>query len=137
MAYKCHQSKAHLCNKHAVESASSNAKPVRWKDYLCREEVFTNTDFNKLKEKYIFSVQLKYFNSICEKCNLLSVCRTKKSKKSLHVRKSFFYYYYFVYLLLSINWLMISALHLIWYTHPDVITDDGRKLTFFNLKMPR
>ncbi len=39
--YNCGQPKAHLCNNHAVWSASWYATPVRWIDYLGKGEVLT------------------------------------------------------------------------------------------------
>ncbi len=54
-------SKAHLCNNHAVLSASWYATPVRWMDYLGKGEVLTNTYLdrfvNNIWEK--FSVVIK------------------------------------------------------------------------------
>ncbi len=46
VAFYCGQPKAHLCNNHAVESASWYATPVRWMDYLGKE-VLTNTDLDR------------------------------------------------------------------------------------------
>ncbi len=52
----CGQPKAHLCNNHAVYSASWYATPVRWMDYLVKGEVLTNTDLdrfvNNIWDKY-------------------------------------------------------------------------------------
>ncbi len=45
VAFYCGQPKAHLCNNHAVWSASWYATPVRWMDYL--DKVLTNTDLDR------------------------------------------------------------------------------------------
>ncbi len=45
VTFYCGQPKAHLCNNHAVQSASWYAKPVRWMDYLSK--VLTNTDLDR------------------------------------------------------------------------------------------
>ncbi len=47
MAFCCGQPKAHLCNNHAVWSASWYATPVRCMDYLGKGEVLTNTDLDR------------------------------------------------------------------------------------------
>ncbi len=47
VAFYCGQPKAHLCNNHAVWSASWYATPVRWMDYLGKGEVLTNTDLDR------------------------------------------------------------------------------------------
>ncbi len=47
VAFYCGQPKAHLCNNHAVQSASWYATPVRWMDYLGKGEVLTNTDLDR------------------------------------------------------------------------------------------
>ncbi len=47
VAFYCVQPKAHLCNNHAVLSASWYATPVRWMDYLGKGEVLTNTDLDR------------------------------------------------------------------------------------------
>ncbi len=47
VAFYCGQSKAHLCNNHAVWSVSWYATPVRWMDYLGKGEVLTNTDLDR------------------------------------------------------------------------------------------
>ncbi len=47
VAFYCGQPKAHLCNNHAVYSASWYATPVRWMDYLGKGEVLTNTDLDR------------------------------------------------------------------------------------------
>ncbi len=46
-AFYCGQPETHLCNNHAVSSASWNATPVRWMDYLGKGEVLTNTDLDR------------------------------------------------------------------------------------------
>ncbi len=47
-AFYCGQPETpHLCNYHAVSSASWNATPVRWMDYLSKGEVLTNTDLDR------------------------------------------------------------------------------------------
>ena len=57
------QPEAHLCNIHAVRSAT----PVRWMDYLCRGEVLTDADLdrsvNNIWDKWIFCVYRKSFRS--------------------------------------------------------------------------
>ncbi len=47
MPNSCGQLKAHLCNNHAVQSASWYVTPVRWMDYLGKREVLTNTDLDR------------------------------------------------------------------------------------------
>ncbi len=47
VAFYCNQPKTHLCNNHAVYSASWYATPVRWMDYLSKGEVLTNTDLDR------------------------------------------------------------------------------------------
>ena len=47
VAFYCPQLKVHLCNDHAVKSASCYATPIRWLDYLCKGEMLTNRDLNK------------------------------------------------------------------------------------------
>jgi hypothetical protein len=47
VAFYCSQHKVHLCNDHAVYSASWYATPVRWMDYLGKWEKLTNRDVNK------------------------------------------------------------------------------------------
>ncbi len=47
VAFYCGQPKAHLCNNHAVKSASWYTTPVRWMDYLGKGEVLTNTDLDR------------------------------------------------------------------------------------------
>ena len=39
--------KVHLCNDHALYSASWYATPARWMDYLGKGEMLTNSDVNK------------------------------------------------------------------------------------------
>ncbi len=41
----------HMCNNHAVQSASWYATPVRWMDYLSKGEVLTNTDLDRFVNK--------------------------------------------------------------------------------------
>ncbi len=50
VAFYCGQPKAHLCNNHAVLSASWYATPGRWMDYLDKE-VLTNTDLWTIFER--------------------------------------------------------------------------------------
>ncbi len=47
VVFYCGQSKAHLCNNHAVYSTSWYATAVRWMDYLGEGEVPTNTDLDR------------------------------------------------------------------------------------------
>ncbi len=47
VAFYCGQPKAHLCNYHAVKSASWYATPVRWMEYLGKRVVLTNTDLDR------------------------------------------------------------------------------------------
>jgi hypothetical protein len=47
VAFYCPKHKVHLCNDHAVWSASWHATPVRWMDYLGKWEMLTNRDVNK------------------------------------------------------------------------------------------
>ncbi len=47
VAFYCGQPKTHLCNNHAVKSASWYATTVRWMDYLGKGEVLTNTDLDR------------------------------------------------------------------------------------------
>ncbi len=48
VTFYCGQPKTHLRNNHAVQSASSYARPVRWMDYLGKGEVLTNTDLDRI-----------------------------------------------------------------------------------------
>ena len=47
VAFYCPQHKVHLCNDHAVNSASSYASTVRWMDYLGKGEMLTKRNVNK------------------------------------------------------------------------------------------
>ena len=51
VAFYCPRHKVHLCNYHAVESASWYATPVRWMDYLGEGEMLANRDVNNIWEK--------------------------------------------------------------------------------------
>ncbi len=66
VTFYCGQPEAHLCNNHAVQSASWYAKPVRWMDYLGK--VLTNTDLdrfvNNIWEKWAFCVHRKSLRSL-------------------------------------------------------------------------
>ena len=47
VAFYFPQHKVHLCNNHAVSSASWYVKPVRWMGYLGKGEMLTNRDVIK------------------------------------------------------------------------------------------
>ncbi len=68
VAFYCGQPKTHLCNNHAVKSASWYATTVRWMDYLGKGEVLTNTDLdrfvNNIWQKYALCVHIKSLRSL-------------------------------------------------------------------------
>jgi hypothetical protein len=49
VGFYCLQHKVHLCNEHALSSASLYATPTTWMDYLGKGEMLTNRDVNKMK----------------------------------------------------------------------------------------
>jgi hypothetical protein len=72
LAFYCPQHKVHLCNDHAVYSASWYATPVRWVDYLGKSEMLTNRNVKKfvhnIWKKYAFlclwkNSRIFYFNT--------------------------------------------------------------------------
>lgn len=107
VAFYGHQSKAHLCNNHAVWFVSRYVTPVRWMDYLGRVWALTDTDlfFKTIFERNESSVcvvldlflngvvfVVLYFTLYFSQCSPLLCCATiflvqRHPTVSMHVQR--------------------------------------------------